>query len=485
MPASHKGYKDNVLRTVEQTVTTYGMLKPKDAVVVGVSGGPDSVALLHVLLKLSAKYSLRLGVAHLNHSLRQDDSDRDANFVSALAKKFNLPCYIKKEDIRKYQLEKKLSLEDAARRVRHSFFNYVAEVKKFNKIALGHHSDDNAELVLMNLFRGSGPLGLSGIPKVRNRKVIRPLIELKRYELIDFLNKNGIKYVSDTSNRDTRYIRNRIRHNLIPLLQTSYNPKIIDTLNRLASIVSSEEEWMEGVILLAFKKTVLSIGNDNVTLSVPRLCDEHLAVQRRIIRKAIATIKGDLRRIRFSHIDSATSLLESKSAYGNLDFPNRIRIQRSGDILIVTRQKNALRDLEVKFDRAPTIAFTYKIEKPGSIFIEEIGVHLTFTEMGIKDLPDLSRVGQETAFFDWDSISFPLVLRNFQPGDRFKPLGVMGTQKVKKYFIDKKVSKAERVKCAILLSQGKIIWLVGYRIDETVKMIPSTKKVLKVELFLA
>ena len=115
MPASHKGYKDNVLRTVEQTVTTYGMLKPKDAVVVGVSGGPDSVALLHVLLKLSAKYSLRLGVAHLNHSLRQDDSDRDADFVSALAKKFNLPCYIKKEDIRKYQLEKKLSLEDAAR----------------------------------------------------------------------------------------------------------------------------------------------------------------------------------------------------------------------------------------------------------------------------------------------------------------------------------------------------------------------------------
>jgi tRNA(Ile)-lysidine synthase len=320
---------------------------------------------------------------------------------------------------------------------------------------------------------------------VRNRKVIRPLIELKRYELIDFLNKNGIKYVSDTSNRDIKYIRNRIRHNLIPLLQTSYNPKIIDTLNRLASIVSSEEEWMEGVILLAFKKTVLSIGNNNVTLSVPRLCDEHLAVQRRIIRKAIATIKGDLRRIRFSHIDSATGLLESRSAYGNLDFPDRIRIQRSGDILMVTRQKNALRDLEVKFARAPTIAFTYKIEKPGSIFIEEIGVHLTFTEMGIKDLPDLSRVGQETAFFDWDSISFPLVLRNFQPGDRFKPLGVMGTQKVKKYFIDKKVSKAERVKCAILLSQGKIIWLVGYRIDETVKVIPSTRKVLKVELFLA
>ena len=485
MPASHKGYKDKVLRTVEQTVTTYGMLKSRDAVVVGVSGGPDSVALLHVLLKFSSKYSLRLGVAHLNHSLRQDDSDRDADFVSDLAKKFNLPCYIKKEDICKYKLEKKLSLEEAARHVRYSFFNQVAEDKQFNKIALGHHSDDNAELVLMNLFRGSGPLGLSGIPKVRNRKIIRPLIELKRDELIDFLHKNELKYVSDTSNRDTRYIRNRIRHNLIPLLKTSYNPKIIDTLNRLASIVSTEEEWMDGIILLAFKQTVLSIENDNVTLSVPRLCDEHLAVQRRIIRKAIATIKGDLRRIRFSHIDSALGLLESRSAHGNLDLPNRITIQRSGGILIVTRQKNALRYLDVKSARAPTTAFTYKIEKPGSIFIEEIGMHVRFTEMVVKDLPDLSRSGQETAFFDWDSISFPMVLRNFQPGDRFKPLGVMGTQKVKKYFIDKKVSKAERAKCAILLSQGEIIWLVGYRIDETVKVIPSTRKVLKVELFLA
>lgn len=485
MPASHKGYKDNVLRAVEQTVTTYGMLEQKDAVVVGVSGGPDSVALLHILLKLSSKYSLKLGVAHLNHSLRQDDSDQEADFVSALAKKFNLSCYLEKVDIRKYQLEKKLSLEDAGRRARYAFFNQVAEADKFNKIALGHHADDNAELVLMNLFRGSGPLGLSGIPKVRNHKIIRPLIELKRYQLITFLNKNGLNYVSDTSNKDTEYIRNRIRHKLIPLLETSYNPKIIDTLNRLTSIVSSEEEWIEGVVHLAFKKTVLSIADNQITLSVARLSESHLALQRRIIRKAIATIKGDLRRISFSHIGSAINLLKGRTALGTLDFPDRIRIQRSEDILTVTRQKNALRDFEIKSGRVSANAFVHKIEQPGSIFVKEVGLHLKFTETDSKDLPDLCRTGQKTAFFDRDSIRFPLVIRNFQPGDRFKPLGAMGTQKIKKYFIDKKVPKAERAKCAVLLSQGKIIWLVGHRIDENFKVMPSSRKVLKVELFLA
>lgn len=485
MPVSSKDFKDKVLRTVVQTITTYGMLKPDDSVVIGVSGGPDSIALLHILLKLTPNYSLRLGIAHLNHCIRKEDSDKDAEFVASIAKKFNLPCYIKKENIRKYHLEKKLSLEDAARRVRYSFFNSVAETNKFNKIALGHHCDDNAELVLMNLCRGSGPLGLSGIPKVRDRKIIRPLIELKRSELIDFLDKNELQYVSDKSNKDTRYFRNRVRHNLIPLLKTSYNPKIIDTLNRLSSIVSSEEEWIEDLILPVFEKVVLRSEDNTVTLSVSGLCQNHLAAQRRIIRKAVEIIKGNLRRIRLSHIDSAISLLESRWAYGKLDFPNRIRIQRSGDILIITREKNALRGLDSKSNQASKITFLYEVVKPGSIFIKEAGVHMKFTEISIDNLPDFGRTGQNTAFFDRESLDFPLVLRNFEPGDHFKPLGMTGTKKVKKYFVDKKIPKAERAKCPILLSQEKIIWIVGHRIDESVKVMPLTRKILKVELFLA
>ncbi len=485
MPASHKGYKNKLLHTVKQTIATYGMLKPRDSVLIGVSGGPDSVALFHVLLTLAPRFPLRLGVAHLNHCLRQNDSDKDAEFVASLADRFDISCYIHKANVRKYQIENKLSLEEAARRVRHTFLNKVAEKNRFNKIALGHHFDDNAELVLMNLFRGSGPLGLSGIPPVRDGKIIRPLLQLNRSEIIDFLDNNGLKYISDTSNRDTRFLRNRIRHDLIPLLKTSYNPKISQSLNRLASITRSEEEWIEDVIHPLFEKAAFSIQDGQIALSVSILNGIHVAAQRRVIRKAISKIKGDLRRIRLTHIDSAINLLKYGPDYGNIDLPDRIGIQRKGDVLLFSREKNTLRNMDVKSDRTEMFAFEYIIAKPESIFIKEISAHIKFTEMGIKDLPDLCRTAQNTGFFDRDALSFPLVLRNFRHGDRFTPLGMTGTQKIKKFFIDKKVPRKERTRCPLLLCRGKIIWVAGYRIDESVKVKSSTKNVLKVELSLA
>ncbi|RZB34080.1 MAG: tRNA(Ile)-lysidine synthase [Desulfobacteraceae bacterium Eth-SRB2] len=485
MPASHKGYKNKLLRTVKQTITTYGMLKPRDSVLIGVSGGPDSVALFHLLLTFAPRFSLRLGVAHLNHCLRQDDSDKDAEFVASLAGRFGIPCYIHKINVRKYQIENKLSLEEAARRVRHSFLNHVAEKNRFNKIALGHHFDDNAELVLMNLFRGSGPLGISAIPPVRNGKIIRPLLQSNRSEIITFLDQNGLKYVSDPSNRDTRFLRNRIRHDLIPLLKTSYNPKISQSLNRLASIIRSEEEWIEGVIHPLFEKAALSIQDGRIALSVSILNGIHVAAQRRIIRKAISKTKGDLRRIRLTHIDSAINLLEYGPDYGNIDLPDRVRIQRKGDVILFFREKSTLRNMDVKSDRAETLPFEYPIAKPESLFIKEISAHVKFTEMCKKDLPDLYGTGQNTGFFDRDALSFPLVLRNFRHGDRFAPLGMTGTQKIKKFFIDKKVPRKERTRCPILLCRGKIIWVAGYRIDDSVKVKSSTKNVLKIELSLA
>jgi len=485
MPASHKGYNNKLLRIVEQTVTTYGMLKAEDSVLVGVSGGPDSVALFHLLLTFVPRFSLRLGVAHLNHCLRQNDSDKDAEFVASLAGRFGIPFYTLKADVRSYQLENRLSLEEAARRVRHTFLNKEAEKNRFNKIALGHHFDDNAELVLMNLFRGSGPLGISGIPPVRDGKIIRPLIESNRSEIIAFLDQNGIKYLSDASNRDTRFLRNRIRHDLIPLLKTSYNPKISQSLNRLASIIRSEEEWIENVIHPLFEKASINIQDDQIALSVSSLNQIHVAAKRRIIRKAISTIKGDLRRIGLTHIDSAIDLLESGPAYGNVDLPDRIRIRRKGEVLLLSREKNTLRNADAPSGRTEMFAFEYRIEKPESLFIKEIGARITFTEMGIKNLPDLCGSGQHTGFFDRDELSFPMVLRNFRQGDRFTPLGMTGTQKIKKFFIDKKVPRKERIRCPILLCREKIIWVAGYRIDESVKVKPTTKNVLHVELSLA
>jgi tRNA(Ile)-lysidine synthase len=485
MPVLHKDLNNKLLRIVEETVTAYGMLKEKDSVVVGVSGGPDSVALLHVLGALAPRFSLKLGIAHLNHCLRQNDSDKEAAFVETLSDRLGLPFHIYKEDVHEYQIKNKLSLEEAARRVRYTFLNRIAETNRYNKIALGHHSDDNAELVLMNLFRGSGPLGLSGIPPVRDGKIIRPLIKLNRSEIIDYLNQNRLKYVSDASNMDTKYLRNRVRHKLIPLLKTDYNPKISETLNRLSSIMLSEEAWIEDVIHPLFEKSVLNVQDDRITFSVSMLDPLHTAALRRILRKAISRIKGDLRRISFANIDAVQRLLEKGPAYGRLDLPDRIRIQRRGDVLLISREKSTLRNLDVESGHLKPFVFEYKIAKPESIFIKEIGAHLEFTEMSTETMPDYCSAGRYTGFFDQDTLSFPMVVRNYRPGDIFRPMGVGGMQKLKKFFIDKKVPRNERTKCPILLSRGKIIWVVGHRADESVKMTPSTRNVLKVELFLA
>ena len=485
MPVSNKDFNKRLLRTVKETVDAYGMLEEKDSVVVGVSGGPDSIALLHVLRALTEPFSLKIGIAHLNHGLRENDSDTDASFVGALSDRLGLPCHIRKEDVHEYRTRKRLSLEEAARQVRYAFLKSVAETNRYNKIALGHHADDNAELVLMNLFRGTGPLGLSGIPPVRGKEIVRPLIKLSRSEIIDFLHENRLEYVSDASNRDTKYLRNRVRNELIPLLKTDYNPKISETLNRLSSIMLSENAWIEDIIYPLFEKSVLDVKDECVTFSVPILDRWHPAAQRRILRKAISKTKGDLRRISLVNIDAVLRLLNEGPTYGTLDLPDRIRIRRRGDVLSITRESTALRDLDGKSEPSEPIGFEYHIPEPESVFIKEIGAHLEFTEMSTDALPHECRAGNDTGFFDRDALSFPMIVRNCRPGDVFRPLGMDGTQKLKKFFIDKKVPRDERVKCPVLLSRDRIIWVVGHRADDSAKITPLTRNVLKVQLFLA
>lgn len=493
MPASLKGY-NKLLHNVEQTIKKYRMLKQGDSVLVCVSGGSDSVALLHILHKLTSKFSLRLGVAHLNHGLRQKDSDNDAEFVATLAGDLDLPCYVSKEDVRTFQRQHKLSMEEAARRIRYAFYDKVAGKNRFNKIALGHNSNDNAELILMYLFRGSGPLGISGMPPVRNTgnpgtKIVRPLIMATKSEISGFLKEKGLKHVFDISNLDTKYLRNRIRHHLIPSLKESYNPGIIKSLNRLASIIRVEEDWIEEIIEPVFKQSVLDIKNDKITLSVPIINKIHIAARRRIIRKAVATIKGDLKRITFAHIDSIVTLLKDKSVYNCLDLPGRIRVKRNRDVLFLSKEKKRLRDLNIRSGKTKEVSFEYSILKPGVkpelIFVKKTGLHLKFTIIDIDHLPDTCCAGHNVAFFDMDTLNFPLVLRSFQTGDRFNPLGMNGSQKVKKFLINNKIPKPERFRYPILLSKGKIVWVIGLRIADFVKVKPSTKIVLKAELSLA
>ena len=212
MIQTHNGSKKSHLekeihRAVDRTLRSYRMVQNGDAVLVAVSGGADSVALVYIMLELAPKYSLRMAIAHLNHCLREQESDRDEAFVAALAKQLELPSYIGREDVFRYQKRHHLSLEDAARQVRYRFYDSIAAKYGYGKIALGHHGDDNAELVLMNLLRGSGPLGLSGIAPVRDNRIVRPLINLRRSEIMDYVAVKKLDYVTDSSNLDLKFHR--------------------------------------------------------------------------------------------------------------------------------------------------------------------------------------------------------------------------------------------------------------------------------------
>jgi tRNA(Ile)-lysidine synthase len=461
----------------------HNMFSKGDSVLTGVSGGPDSVALLHILVHLAPEWELTIGIAHLNHSLRGAESDRDADFVAELAASLNLPCYSEAIHIRNDPALRKLSLEAAARQVRYDFFDRISRRNGYHKIAIGHHRDDNAELMLMFLFRGSGPLGFSGIPPVREGKFVRPLISIGRNELVAFLDENEITYQVDKSNRDMRFLRNRIRHETIPYIQACCNPGIIETLNRFSEIVRSEDEWMNEIIQPICDKLLVSAGQHQLELAISALTALPEAVMRRVIRTAIVRIKGNLLRISFSHIEAVRELAERQQYPALLMLPDGIRIQRNKNLLTFCQMEDALRSSRREIRRAP-LSFFYSVSGPvaaAAVTISETCAQLIFSEIPIRS-GRMEELSEKIALLDLDKLEFPLILRNIRPGDRFSPLGVAGTQKIQKYFIDHKIDRTERQQCPVLLSGNEIVWLAGHRISNRFKITPSTRRVLRIEI---
>ncbi len=474
-----------IRRTVENTIGAHHMLQTGDAVLVAVSGGPDSVALVHILCALAPKYALKIAIAHLNHCLRPNESDRDQAFVTALARQLEVPIYAERQDVRRYQKSHRLSLEEAARQLRYRFLHRIAAKNGYDKIALGHQSDDNAELVLMFLLRGSGPSGLSGIPPVRNDIIVRPLINLQRSDILHYLETGGLDYVEDSSNRGLQFLRNKIRNRLIPELQAEYNPHLTKALNRLADILDAEEGWIEGLIQPILKATIVLEQPGKLALSVTDLKPQPIAIQRRLIRKAILRIKGNLRRIAFAHIEAVLRLAHRGPPSGMLDLPEGIRAWRDQDRLLIskvarqTRRRHGGSTIPVQPD------YRYTLSKVGDVLVKEAGLQIRFSELANVHAADWRQPDPRVAFLDMAKISFPLVIRNFRPGDRFSPLGMSGRQKLKKFFSDHKISRSERLRCPIVLSRNKIIWIAGHRLDNSVKISPQTRRVLKAELSLA
>jgi len=339
----------SVVEKICRTLSDFHMIQPGEKILVGVSGGPDSVCLLHVLYRLSERLRICLAVAHFNHALRAERSGRDAAFASGLAQKFGLPYYEETVSPER-QRAAGASPEEAARKARYAFFGRISTAYSYEKVALGHHAGDNAELYLMRLVTWSGPAGLSGIPPVREdlqsgKTIIRPLIRISRGEIISYLKHHGIAFMEDETNASTRFLRNRIRHHLIPELKSRYNPKIESALNRLCTITAADEQWMQSLAQTLFRQALTEAAKDHCSLSVEKVLEMPVAAQRRVLRIAIATVQGDLRRIAFHHVEAARRLLTRGSGADGkrLHLPGGVRLHYFKDRIVAFKRTDPLR----------------------------------------------------------------------------------------------------------------------------------------------
>ncbi len=452
---------------------------------VGVSGGPDSMALLYLLSRLAHDLKIGIGVAHLDHCLRGASAVRDAEVVRRAAAELRYSCHIGHARIIKVKQQLGLSLEEAARRIRYAFFNKTMANAGYNKLALGHQSDDNAEQMLMALMRGTGPRGLSGIAPVRGKHIIRPLINARRSQIETFIAEEGITCVLDESNNDLRFMRNRIRHRLLPLLSSEYNPLIEANLNQLADVMRTEETWIDGLVAAEFEHALINHEKGTITLSAEAVNQAHPALGRRLVRKAIEELTGTLRRITFSHVQAVLHLLTDGCGEKELHLPGGIRARRTGDRLMMVIAPGRCRSavdpaMEGKAVSTTVISPPF----PSSVEIKEMAIGLRFSTCRPNQLPQWADVGRNQAYFDLARLSLPLTVRPSIPGDRFTPLGAAGSQKLKKYFIDHRIHRQDRAMVPVLEDKQRIIWLVGQRIDDHAKVTADTSDVLCVEFFL-
>ena len=363
--------------------------------------------------------------------------------------------------------EQKLSAEVAARRARYQFYGGVSEQIGATKIALGHHRGDQAETVLMNLLRGAGAPGLKGMLPVREEKFIRPLLAFSREEIEDFVAQLGLQPRRDATNYQLNYLRNRIRLELIPFLERTYNSNLQNTLNQTAELLRPESDYLEVLAYEAFQVCRLEACTpDTVVLDRRLFQEQHLALRRRILRLAVAEILGEIKDFYFNHFESMLNLIDGKVPNSTLDLPNGWEFRRAYNRILIQKSTDS---------QAP---FEYEVAVPGHTLLPLLDAEMIATVVErpmnhttADKFPD----GKFQAVFDLDRLQLPLQLRQRRDGDRFHPFGMQGTKKLKDLLIDAKISQQERERVPVLMSGKEIIWVVGYRTSELFKIRAETK----------
>ena len=458
-------------------------------IVVGVSGGADSSTLLYSLDRLKDRLGLHLHVAHLNHDFRGEEADEDARFVEAMANELGLPVSVEKRDPIAYQRERHISsFEQGAREMRYEFMAAVAHRTGAPAVAVGHTSDDLAETVLLHILRGAGLPGLRGMVEMApwpwpagldSPMLFRPLLEVTKAQTVDYCNELGHDFRQDSGNSLFRFTRNRVRRELLPLLANEYNPRVRDALVRLAHSSSLELDYLEKELDAIWNALVVSGQStipetqtgERLALSAAGLADLHPALRRMALRRAYVAVKGDPRRLRENHISAMSDLVESGSAGKLINLPGGLAMRKSGKEIILVAGPGA--DPGPFPVLGPPVAIRLPDEPGAKTDVSIGGWDISMLATRREDVPRLQPSDQFSAYLLLDSLGKEVRVRTRQGGDRFQPLGMAGSKKLKDFFTDNKVTREWRDRIPLLATDRGIAWVIGYRIAEWAKVPPD------------
>ena len=468
---SEPALKTRVLRFIqEQCLVSRG-----ETLLVAVSGGPDSVCLLHILLQLKDKLGIELHVAHLNHQLRGVDSEADARYVAKLARRLGIPATIEQRDVGAYQIEHRLSPEEAAREVRYTYLAEVARGIGASRVAVGHTLDDHIETILMHIVRGSGTRGLRGLHPCTEQQfqgnrltVVRPLLPVKRAETTSYCHHHQLKPRIDASNLSLSHLRNRIRLELLPLMQ-SYNAEISEALLRLAQIAHDDldfisEEGQKQWVQVAQEHEETIVLEKEPFLKLP------LAIKRHLLRIAIEKLIGNLKDIETRHIEQLIGAL-NKPAGRKISLPEGLSLIIEYDRFLLSMDPSALSPF-------PILEGEHSVKIPGETKLPgwQIQADIVTREHIAREDDDF------TAFLDRDKTGDRLTVRPRKRGDRFQPLGMAQQKKLGEFMIDARIPQAWRDRIPIVCSPSQVVWIAGWRIDDRMKVSEPTQEVLRLKM---
>ena len=458
-----------LINKVLSTIKKHNMFSPGDKVIAAVSGGPDSICLLHILYTLQEELNIKLYAAHINHCLRGKEADKDEEYVKEFCRKHVIECFSRKIDINNLAKERGLSSESAGREARYEFFDELFKELGAQKIALAHNANDQAETVLMRIIRGTGIEGMVGIKPVRGNIFVRPLINIRRESIEAYCEENNLSPRIDKSNLENIYARNKVRLELLPYIRENFNSDIISALNRLSETISIDNNYLESKALKKYK--IYCSNKEQKVIIDKEAFIEDEAILSRVIRLALKDIKGSLNNIEKVHIYDLIDL-QRLGTGKKLTLPENLIAYNNYGNIEIGLSKIYVNNKNTK---------EYELTMGEDNYIEQFHINVSIRIIDKNEKIDFKEKDY-VKYFNYDKLKEKITVRNRKEGDKFSPFGMKGNKKLKDLFIDLKVPKEERDNIPLICFDDEIAWISGYRISENYKVDKSTKNILEIKI---